>query len=54
MFHGVNVVYKMNSYIPSNGKFTVDTSLNDRDIQDLYDWGINQVRLGVTWESVER
>ena len=23
------------------------------DIQDLHDWGINQVRLGVMWEAVE-
>ena len=28
-------------------------SLNDKDIQDMLDWGITLVRLGVQWESVE-
>ena len=54
IFHGVNAVYKMDPYIPSSGNFTADTSLDDRDIKDLKDWGINQVRLGVMWEAVER
>ena len=53
IWHGVNVVYKVHPYIPSQDNFTVDTSLNDEDIQDLYDWGINEVRLGVMWEAVE-
>jgi hypothetical protein len=44
----------MDPYIPTNGNFTPDTSLDDRDVQDLKDWGINQVRLGVMWEAVER
>jgi endoglycosylceramidase len=53
MLHGVNAVYKIAPYVPSVGNFTPDTSLDDRDIQDLKDWGINQVRLGVMWEAVE-
>ena len=53
IWHGVNIVYKQSPFIPSRGKFTPDTSLNDEDIQDMYDWGINEVRLGVMWEAVE-
>lgn len=29
-------------------------SMTDLDIQNLYDWGFNFVRLGVMWEAVER
>ena len=29
-------------------------SLTDLDIQDLYNWGTNIVRLGVIWEAVEK
>ena len=54
MLHGVNAVYKIDPFIPTDGDFTPDTSLDDRDVQDLKDWGINQVRLGVMWEAVER
>eukprot|EP00347_Sterkiella_histriomuscorum_P001400 403372181 len=28
-------------------------SVNDKDLQDMVDWGITMVRLGVMWESVE-
>lgn len=54
LFHGVNVVYKVDPYIPSQGKFEPQDSLNDEDIQNLADWGFNFVRLGVMWEAVER
>ena len=53
IWHGVNVVYKVYPFIPSTDKFDPETSLADEDIQDLYDWGINEVRLGVMWEAVE-
>ena len=54
IMHGVNAVYKLHPYLPdTHGNFTVDTSLDDRDVQDLKDWGINKVRLGVIWEAVE-
>ena len=53
MFHGVNIVYKQPPYIPSNGNFTPDTSLTDEDINDLKNWGMNFVRLGVMWEAIE-
>ena len=32
IFHGVNVVYKQDPYIPSNGAFDPNNSLNDDDI----------------------
>jgi len=32
IFHGVNVVYKMDPYIPSDGAFDAQDSLNDEDI----------------------
>jgi hypothetical protein len=54
LFHGVNVVYKIDPYIPSQGAFDIDDSLNDEDIHNLVSWGMNFVRLGVMWEGVER
>ena len=54
IFHGQNVVYKTDPYIPSDGDFDPDNSLNDKDIADLIGWGQNFVRLGVMWEAVER
>ena len=54
LFHGVNVVYKVDPFIPDTDKFDSETSLSDEDIEDLQAWGINLVRLGVTWQSVER
>lgn len=54
IFHGVNVVYKVDPYIPSDGEFDSQNSLNDEDIANLKKWGMNFVRLGVMWEAVER
>lgn len=54
IFHGVNVVYKVAPYIPTQGSFDSQSSLNDKDIDDLVKWGFNFVRLGVMWEAVER
>ena len=54
IFHGVNVVYKVDPYIPSDGAFDSQNSLNDEDIANLVKWGMNFVRLGVMWEAVER
>ena len=39
IFHGQNVVYKVDPYIPSEGDFDPDKSLNDKDIADLVKWG---------------
>jgi endoglycosylceramidase len=54
LFHGVNVVYKQDPYIPDSEKFDPYLSLSDFDIDNLVNWGFNFVRLGVMWESVER
>jgi hypothetical protein len=48
------VVYKVAPYIPSDGEFDTEDSLNAMDIQNLKKWGMNFVRLGVMWEGVER
>ena len=53
-FHGVNIVYKVAPFIPSQGVFDPETSLNDDDIANLVQWGFNFVRLGVMWEAVEK
>ena len=53
LFHGVNVIYKIAPFMPSQGNLTADTSLDDEDIADLQSWGMNFVRLGVIWEAVE-
>ena len=52
MFHGVNVVYKLPPYIPTQNGFNASTSLSDLDIDNLKGWGMNFVRLGVMWEAV--
>lgn len=55
IFHGVNAIYKIAPYIPTiDGPFDSDNSMNAEDIQNLQDWGMNFVRLGVMWEGVER
>ena len=55
IFHGVNVVYKVDPFIPTtNSTFDPQISLNDEDIEDMVKWGFNFVRLGVMWEAVER
>jgi endoglycosylceramidase len=55
LLHGVNVVYKVDPYIPTtNSTFDPQLSLNDDDIMNLVFWGFNFVRLGVMWEAVER
>ena len=54
LFHGVNVVYKVDPFIPYNGSFSPDMSLNSEDIANLKKWGMNFVRLGVMWSAVEK
>jgi endoglycosylceramidase len=54
IFHGVNAVYKVAPYIPESDHQDGQESITDEDIQNLYDWGFNFVRLGVMWEAVER
>ena len=54
IFHGVNIVYKVDPYIPQRDVFDGQLSLTDAEIDDLVKWGFNFVRLGVMWEGVER
>ena len=54
LFHGVNVVYKVDPFIPSIGDFDSQNSLNDEDITSLKKWSMNFVRLGVMWKGVKR
>ena len=54
IFHGVNVVYKVDPYIPDRENFDSQLSLTDKELDDLVNWGFNFVRLGVMWEAVER
>ena len=54
LLHGVNAIYKIDPYIPSEGAFDPQNSLNDEDIANLKKWGMNFMRLGVMWEGVER
>mmetsp|Transcript_28061 Transcript_28061/g.42423 ORF Transcript_28061/g.42423 Transcript_28061/m.42423 type:complete len:128 (+) Transcript_28061:2-385(+) len=53
IFHGVNVVYKVPPYYPEDNTFEPTKSLTGKDMDDLQKWGLNFVRLGVMWESVE-
>merc|ERR1712195_55934 len=57
IFHGVNVVYKVDPYLPNTQPESAiidsQNSLDDADIDNLVKWGFNFVRLGVMWEGVE-
>ena len=53
IFHGVNVVVKLPPFIPDTETFDPYISFTDEDIQILKRLGINLVRLGIIWESIE-
>ena len=53
IFHGVNVVIKLAPYIPDTETFDPYFSFTDEDIKILKRLGINLVRLGIVWESIE-
>ena len=53
IFHGVNVVVKLPPYIPDTENFDPYFSFTDEDITILKRLGINLVRLGIIWESIE-
>ena len=53
IFHGVNVVVKLPPFIPDTEKFDPYFSFTDEDITILKRLGINLVRLGIIWESIE-
>ena len=50
---GVNAVYKVAPWLPTNDGFTPTTSLSVEDAEILQSWGFNVVRLGVMWPGVE-
>ena len=52
IFHGVNAVYKIPPFIPSLTSFDSQHSLNEQDAQDLSNWGVNIVRLGIEWPGL--
>lgn len=54
IWHGVNVVVKLYPFIPDTEIFDPYTSFSNEDIVILKKLGINFVRLGITWESIER
>ena len=53
IFHGVNVVVKLPPFIPDTETFDPYISFTDEDIKILKRLGINLVRLGIIWESIE-
>ena len=53
IFHGVNVVVKLPPFIPDTEHFDPYISFTDKDIEILKRLGINLVRLGIIWESIE-
>ena len=53
IFHGMNVVVKLPPYLPTDGDFNYEMSINDQDLKYMKNWGVNLVRLGVMWEAVE-
>ena len=53
IFHGVNVVVKLPPFIPDTETFDPYFSFTEADITILKRLGINLVRLGIIWESIE-
>ena len=53
IFHGLNVVMKIDPYLPDLEGFSLDTSFSETDMMNLKSWGINGIRLGVMWAGVE-
>src|SRR5262245_34561288 len=51
ILHGVNVVYKVAPYLP-NGT-AERTSFDAQDATRVRRWGMNAIRLGVTWKALE-
>lgn len=49
----VNVVYKIAPFYPDLYNFNTNTSLTDKDLQNLRTWGFNVIRLYLSWEGTE-
>eukprot|EP01095_Lingulamoeba_sp_RSL-Kostka_P014732 TRINITY_DN6554_c0_g1_i5.p1 TRINITY_DN6554_c0_g1~~TRINITY_DN6554_c0_g1_i5.p1 ORF type:complete len:147 (+),score=27.49 TRINITY_DN6554_c0_g1_i5:42-482(+) len=52
-FHGVNVVYKAFPFHPKTDSFDPFYSLSKEDAENLSEWGMNVIRLGVMWPGVQ-
>ena len=52
IFHGTNVVFKGEPWIPITDHFDPFLSFSEEDMQYLKDWGLNTIRLGVMWPGV--
>lgn len=52
IFHGVNVVYKIPPYLPNLTQFDPQNSLTNDDLNNLYHWGFNVIRLYTSWMGV--
>lgn len=48
IFHGVNAIVKGPPWIPSTDVWDGETSLSDKDLDDLKSLGLNVIRLGTT------
>jgi len=55
IFHGVNAIYKLPPYYPPllTG-FDPNLSLSEIDFQNLNSWGLNFIRLYMSWEGTEQ
>eukprot|EP00930_Biecheleria_cincta_P085528 TRINITY_DN74908_c0_g1_i1.p1 TRINITY_DN74908_c0_g1~~TRINITY_DN74908_c0_g1_i1.p1 ORF type:complete len:548 (-),score=72.38 TRINITY_DN74908_c0_g1_i1:442-2085(-) len=53
IFHGTNVVYKGYPYAPPMIPIDTNTSFGEADMDRLAEWGMNNVRLGLTWAGAE-
>src|SRR6185436_128962 len=51
VLHGVNVAYKVAPYHPNGA--AEQTSFDREDVARLRGWGMNSIRLGVTWKALE-
>ena len=51
-FHGVNVVYKSDPYLPFTDHFDANLSFSNEDMLLLNELGQNVIRLGVMWPGV--
>lgn len=51
VLHGVNVAYKVAPYHPNGA--AERTSFDREDVARLRSWGMNSIRLGVTWKALE-
>ena len=53
LYHGLNAVYKLAPWIPSQNGSNPWTSLAPADMANLAAWGFNVLRLGVQWDGAE-